>query len=154
MISFFLFTNNEEKASLNFRVLFVDHRLICLKIVVKLFILLIQKFKLHLAQIRLRLVAHQVQKVNLFFFEYNKSLEILRLALQEMLPTIMSQMGISTDAAGLTGEAGQHSATGDQTQGGDDEVPGKINELIVFCSINSVNFVDLVENFDDASNSK
>ncbi|CAF0884929.1 unnamed protein product [Rotaria sp. Silwood1] len=69
-------------------------------------------------------------------------------SLQDMLPTIMSQMGMSTDI-GLAGEAGRRKAGahGEQQTGeghigttnepeGDDEVP------------------DLVENFDDVSNSK
>jgi nascent polypeptide-associated complex subunit beta len=73
-------------------------------------------------------------------------------SLQEMLPTIMSQMGMSTDGS-LAGDAGRRKfASRDQQQAGngqsattseqagaegeDDEVP------------------DLVENFDDVSNSK
>jgi nascent polypeptide-associated complex subunit beta len=60
------------------------------------------------------------------------------LALQDMLPTIMSQMGMSTDS-GLIGKGDQH--TGDGQSGttneqagaeGDDEVPGmypKKNQL-------------------------
>jgi len=68
-------------------------------------------------------------------------------SLQEMLPTIMSQMGMTTDFS-LAGEGGQRKggARADQSgegplgtiseQAGDDDVP------------------DLVENFDDVSNSK
>jgi len=67
-------------------------------------------------------------------------------SLQDMLPTIMSQMGMTTESV-LGGEAGrrkgdqtgegQSGTTGDQGGAeGDDEVP------------------DLVENFDDVSNTK
>jgi len=67
-------------------------------------------------------------------------------SLQDMLPTIMSQMGMTTDS-GLTGKGGLRGdqQTGDGQSGttaeqagaeGDDEVP------------------DLVENFDEVSNSK
>ena len=64
-------------------------------------------------------------------------------ALQEMLPTIMSQMGMTTDFS-LAGEGGQRKggARADQAgegqlgtiseQAGDDDVPGKSITLSVF----------------------
>jgi len=58
-------------------------------------------------------------------------------SLQDMLPTLMSQMGLGADGpfGGKAGE-GQAETGNEQGAAGDDEVP------------------DLVENFDDASNKK
>merc|ERR1712110_430678 len=59
-------------------------------------------------------------------------------SLQDMLPTIMSQMGLTADGS-FGGKAGEGQTEASNEQGGaegDDDVP------------------DLVENFDDASNPK
>lgn len=86
-------------------------------------------------------------------------------ALQEMLPTIMSQMGMTTDFS-LAGEGGQRKggARADQSgegplgtiseQAGDDDVPGKSKFWEKTKRKSIVAFLDLVENFDDVSNSK
>ncbi len=68
-------------------------------------------------------------KTTLFFFHRWNFLVCL--ALQDMLPTIMSQMGMSTES-GFTGKQGDqqtgdgHSGTTNEQAGaeGDDEVPG------------------------------
>ncbi len=87
------------------------------------------------------------------------------IALQDMLPTIMSQMGMTADSAfgseagrRKAGSHGEQQTGGDQIgtineQEGDDEVPGM---LILFKNIIHMFsfFKDLVENFDDVSNSK
>ncbi len=99
---------------------------------VKLFILQIQKCKHHSVQTHLLSVALRIQNVNIRLLWIIIILNFV-LALQEMLPTIMSQMGMSTD--GLASEVGRRKfgARGDQQQSGneqagaeadDEEVPG------------------------------
>ncbi|CAF0980724.1 unnamed protein product, partial [Adineta ricciae] len=67
-------------------------------------------------------------------------------SLQEMLPTIMSQMGISTDS-GLASEAGRRKfgTRGDQSQPGNEQENAEADDEEV---------PDLVENFDEVSNTK
>ncbi|CAF0986644.1 unnamed protein product [Rotaria sordida] len=70
-------------------------------------------------------------------------------SLQDMLPTIMSQMGMSADA-GLASELGRRKlgSHGEQQQPGDGQT-GTTNE-----QEGDDEVPDLVENFDDVSNSK
>ena len=80
------------------------------------------------------------------------------LALQDMLPTLMSQMGLGADGpfGGKAGE-GQAETGNEQGAAGDDEVPGKIHSNVCFffdCLFFFFFFSDLVKNFDDASNKK
>jgi len=72
-------------------------------------------------------------------------------SLQDMLPTIMSQMGMTTES--LVGEAGRRKAGShsDQQHTGDGQM-GTINEQAGAEGDDEV--PDLVENFDDVSNSK
>ena len=70
-------------------------------------------------------------------------------SLQDMLPTIMSQMGLGSDA-GLASELGRRraGAQGDQQQSGDGQI-GTINE-----QEGDDEVPELVENFDEVSNTK
>ena len=85
-----------------------------------------------------------------------------------MLPTIMSQMGMSTEGA-IGGESGRRKfgARGDQPPGNeqsgttneqagadDEDVPGMLVNVECPTVERLFSFEDLVENFDEASNSK
>ncbi|CAF3545448.1 unnamed protein product [Rotaria sordida] len=73
-------------------------------------------------------------------------------SLQEMLPTIMSQMGMSTDSV-LASEAGRRKFPTRTDQQSGNEQTGTTNEQ-TGADADDEEVPDLVENFDEVSNSK
>ncbi|CAF2395173.1 unnamed protein product [Rotaria sp. Silwood2] len=73
-------------------------------------------------------------------------------SLQEMLPTIMSQMGMSTDSV-LASEAGRRKFPMRTDQQSGNEQTGTTNEQ-TGADADDEEVPDLVENFDDVSNAK